>query len=224
MKIAVLTSKFGQGLHLRDPKIKFENVDYFAYVDKINPNCKIWNQIECPDFSSDDRFRDRRNAKIYKVMPHLFLPNYDFWFWVDLTHEVIMNPFEVIERFIGNAEIGLWKHTTRKCAYQEAEVVNIYDFDHRTLVDNQVEYYKSCGFPENNGLYELPVSIRKNTDKVKKLNLRWWEQICRFSSRDQISMTFVLWKTDLNPVILPGWANGGFNQNPIMPQVRNKGE
>ena len=80
------------------------------------------------------------------------------------------------------------------------------------------------GYPRNNGLYELPVSIRKNTDNIKILNLRWWEQICRYSSRDQISMPFVLWKTNITPKLLPGYANGGLNANPIMPQVRYKGQ
>ena len=79
-------------------------------------------------------------------------------------------------------------------------------------------------FPKKYGLYELPVIIRKNTEKIKKLNLRWWEQICRFSSRDQISMPYVLWKTNVDIKILPGFANGGLLKNNIMPQVRIKGQ
>jgi len=35
------------------------------------------------------------------------------------------------------------------------------------------------------------VLIRKHTDRVKRLNERWWAEICRGSLRDQISFPFV---------------------------------
>ena len=184
----------------------------------------MWEQRVALDFTLDDRFNGRRNAKIYKVMPQMFLPDYDYWFWVDSTHSVIIHPKEIIEKYLGDSEIGLWKHTDRDCAYSEANIIKNLNYDHIDLVDRQIEYYKSVGYPVNNGLYELPVSIRKNTDKIKILNMRWWEQICRYSSRDQISMPFVLWKTGIQPKLLPGYANGGLNANPIMPQVRYKGQ
>ena len=54
----------------------------------------------------------------------------------------------------------------------------------------------------------------------------WWEQICRFSSRDQISFPFCLWKTKNKISIMPGFANGinpatnkvGYND--LIPQTR----
>jgi len=223
MKIVILTSLFGLNTKLKDPSVNFDDVDYIAFVDKKH-DCSVWEQRDALNFTLDNRFNGRRNAKIYKVLPQMFLPEYDYWFWVDSTHEVIMHPKEIIEKYLGDSEIGLWKHTDRNCAYKEANIINQLNYDHKELVDNQIQYYKSIGYPENNNLYELPVSIRKNTDNIKVLNLRWWEQICRFSSRDQISMPFVLWKTNITPKLLPGYANGGLNANPIMPQVRYKGQ
>ena len=222
-RIAVITSHIGLNTKLRDPKNKFENVDYFAFVDKKH-DCKIWNQIDYVDFSLDCEFSSRRNAKIYKVLPNLFFPDYDYWFWMDTTHDLIMCPFDVIKTFMGDSEIGLWNHTTRNCAYEEAEEVKKLKYDHINLLDDQLSFYISENFPKKYGLYELPVIIRKNTEKIKKLNLRWWEQICRFSSRDQISMPYVLWKTNVDIKILPGFANGGLLKNNIMPQVRIKGQ
>ncbi len=224
MKIAIITSLFGLHTKLRDPSKKFDGVDYIAFVDKKHEGCDVWEQRVALDFTLDDRFNGRRNAKIYKVMPQMFLPDYDYWFWVDSTHSVMIHPKEIIEKYLGDSEIGLWKHTDRDCAYSEANIIKNLNYDHIDLVDRQIEYYKSVGYPVNNGLYELPVSIRKNTDKIKILNMRWWEQICRYSSRDQISMPFVLWKTGIQPKLLPGYANGGLNANPIMPQVRYKGQ
>lgn len=214
---------FGLNTKLRDPSNKFDGVDYIAFVDRKH-DCSVWEQRNALNFTLDDKYNGRRNAKIYKVLPQMFLPEYDYWFWVDSTHEVIVHPKEIIEKYLGESEIGLWEHTDRDCSYKEAEIINQLNYDHKSLVNEQINYYLSMGYPRNNGLYELPVSIRKNTDKIKILNLRWWEQICRYSSRDQISMPFVLWKTNITPKLLPGYANGGLNANPIMPQVRHKGQ
>ena len=224
MKITIITSLCGLETKLCDPEKVFDGVDYIAFVDVINPDCHVWDQRKAIDFTLDDQYRGRRNAKIYKVMPNMFLPEYDYWFWVDSTHEVVVHPKEIIEKYLGDSDIGLWKHTDRDCAYKEANVIKQLGYDHKELVDNQINYYNSVNYPKDNGLYELPVSVRKNTDKIKIFNMRWWEQICRFSSRDQISLPFVLWKSNITPTLLPGYANGGLNGNPIMPQVRHKGQ
>ena len=134
------------------------------------------------------------------------------------------NPFEICNKYLKDSDIALFKHTNRTCAYQEAAEIIKLKVDKLELVQNQINYYKSEGFPENYGLFELPVSIRKNTDRIKTLNLMWWEQICKYSSRDQVSMPFVLWKTNINPTILPGFGNGGLYANEFMPQVRHKGK
>jgi hypothetical protein len=224
MKIAIITSMCGLDTKLRNPNNVFNDVDYIAFVDTIHDNCDVWEQRKALDFTLDEMYKGRRNAKIYKVIPQMFLPEYDYWFWVDSTHEVIMDPRIIIKEYLGDSDIALWRHTDRNCLYSEANIIKELGVDYGNLIDSQLEYYKSLNYPENNGLYELPVSIRKNTDRIKILNMRWWEQICRYSSRDQVSMPFVLWKTDITPIILPGYANGGLNANQIMPQVRHKGQ
>ena len=223
MKIAILTSLCGLGTKLRNPTECYDDVDYIAFVDHKHPDATIWDQRVALDFTLDGQYNGRRNAKIYKVMPQMFLPEYDYWFWVDSTHEVIQHPRDIIEKYLGDSPLGLWKHTDRDCAYDEAAILTQLRYDHLPLIQAQTQYYTSVGYPRNNGLYELPVSIRKNTDEIKVLNMRWWEMICRYSSRDQLSMPFVLWKSKITPTLLPGWANGGLNANPIMPQVRYKG-
>jgi hypothetical protein len=167
-KIAVITSVCGLEVSVKDPAIAFDGVDYFAFVDKPH-NFKVWKEIKSLDFSTDQKYKGRRNAKIYKVLPQMFLPDYDYWFWVDSTHELIMNPIEVIENYLVDSEIGLWNHTTRNCVYDESNIVNQLGYDHSHLLDSQVNFYKSEGYPSNNGLYELPVSIRKNTEDRKSV-------------------------------------------------------
>lgn len=221
MKYAIITAICGMNMPLVNPKQVFEGVDYIAFVDNIRPNL-IWQQHTIPKFSSDGVFANRRNAKIFKIIPHLMVPGYDYYFWVDGTHEVVQHPKTIIENYLGDAEIGLFTHKYRHCAYDEANEIIRLNYDHRDLVENQLKFYKTCGYPKQNGLYELPVSIRKNTNAIQTMNLRWWEMICRFSSRDQVSLPFVLWSLQITPKILPGCANCGLYQNELIPQTRFK--
>ena len=89
-------------------------------------------------------------------------------------------------------------------------------------IKNQIEFYERCQYPHNNGLYECPVIIRKNNIKTQTLGLRWWETICKYSSRDQLSMPFVLWSLNIKPRILPGTAGKEYKRNnKIVPFKRN---
>jgi len=226
MKIAIVTALCGNREQLCNPTVVHKDVDYFAFVDSDFPQATVWNKKKIIDFSNDSRFSNRRNAKIYKVLPNLFLPGYDFYFWADVSHDVVANPFETCETYLKDNDIALFKHNQRSCIYEEAKLLKKLNYDHISNIDNQINFYKEKGYPENNGLYELPVSIRKNTDRINALNLKWWDNICRFSSRDQLSMPYCLWESGITPTILPGFANGynergGIGNNDIIPQTRH---
>jgi hypothetical protein len=224
-KICVITALSGNKERLYDPGIVFPNVDYYAFVDTYNPECKVWKQKILPDFTIDIRYKNRRNSKIIKILPHLFVPDYSVYFWTDVSHELIMNPEEVIDTYLKDKDIALFKHTTRNCIYEEAKELIKLGYDVQENIERAVQFYKGNGYPANNGLYELPVSVRKNSDKIQEMNLAWWEIICRFSSRDQISLPYVLWSHGIDVSMLPGRANGhnsdgSIGCNNILKQVR----
>lgn len=228
MKIAIITSIFNDHDSLRKHKLHtpatvYPNADYFAFVDEKHVGVSGWKQIICPSFSLDEKYGGRRDAKIYKIMPQAFLPDYDYWIWTDPTHEVTVDPAEICNS-LGDKDIAVFKHTDRDCVYQEASEVLRLGIDHVEALSQQVSYFLRQGYPRNNGLYELPVSVRKNTNAIRRMNMMWWELICKYSSRDQISLPFILWKTGIDPHVFDGLANGGLWKNQILPQVRWKYE
>jgi hypothetical protein len=223
-KIAIITSLIGNRERISQPVVVHPNVDYFAFTDQSTDGT-IWQKKEVYSFSEDTKYAGRRNAKIYKILPELFVPGYDFYFWADVSHDVVANPYEVCETFMKDGLYGNFRHTQRSCIYREAEVLKELNYDHHDNIDKQISYYKSIGYPENNGLWELSVFIKKNTPETRNLSLKWWDHICRFASRDQLSFPVCLWKCGITPVQLPGFANGfnshgGYGNNPIMPQTR----
>jgi hypothetical protein len=206
IKIAVITSNIGErcgGLLMEQSK-KFDGIDYHAFVDEKKQE-SMWIQHDSIDFTNDKSFKDRRNAKIYKILPFLFLPNYDYYIWIDSTHNIVKHPLEIIKSI--NSDISVFKHSERNCIYDESNAVKYLKYDYPELVDKQMSDYFMDGYPPKNGLYELPCFIVKNSDKIKKLSLMWWEQICKYTSRDQLSFPYVIWKMNMTPQVLQGFAS-----------------
>lgn len=208
-KFLVLTSITGGKDELEDPSIVFENCDYIAYVDKIYDNIKVWEQREVLNYTTIDNITDRRNAKPYKIISTIMFPNYEYIIWQDGNHKLRINPEEIIEKYGKEYDILLFKHPDRTCVYQEMSAVVQWQLDYKELVDYQFRFYKTVGMPDNFGLYEMSTFIVKNSKEIKELQLMWFEQIIRFSSRDQISLPYCLWKmgNKIKKRRLTGFAN-----------------
>ena len=208
-KFLVLTSITGGKDKLLDPPQVFDNCDYIAYVDKKDESLKVWEQRDVLEFSTIDGLKDRRNAKPYKILSAIMFPQYEYIIWEDGNHQLKKDPQLIIDEYGVDTDIFLFKHPDRTCLYQEMGACVHWKLDYQQNIDNQFAYYKSLGMPELFGLFELSTFIVKTTDITKQLQLMWWEQICRFSSRDQISFPFCIWKLDkkLKRKRLKGYAN-----------------
>jgi hypothetical protein len=129
-----------------------------------------------------------------------------------------MDPTQIVNTYLNDSDIALFKHPERNCVAEEGELIKQVNFDHHNLVQEQMDFYFGYEkYPSNNGLYELPCRVQRNSRKIQEAMLLWWEQICMFSSRDQLSLPYVLWKNDIKPAIMPGKANGLW-ENEILPQ------
>jgi hypothetical protein len=208
-KILVITSITNDKDKLLDPPKKFEGCDYVAFVDKIVDDVEIWEQKLIYNFSFIDKYKDRRNAKIYKLLSSLMFPQYDYIIWEDGNHQLKMDPQKIFEEYGNDFDLLLFKHPDRVCTYQEMNAVAQWKLDELPNIQNQFNFYKGVGMPEKWGLFEMSTFIIKNTPIINTFQLMWYEQICKFTSRDQISLPFVLWKlgNKINFKILKGYSN-----------------
>jgi hypothetical protein len=187
----VLTANLGGKDRLLDPPVVFDNCDYIAIVDALY-DVNVWQQFGNYTFSNIDIYQHRRNAKIYKVLSSILFSSYKYIIWNDANHQLRVNPESILEEY-GDFDLLLFKHPHRNCCYKEMEIVSERNLDIRQNISNQYEHYLSKGMPEEFGLYEMTCYIKKVSPKITELELAWWEQICKFSSRDQCSFTFCLW-------------------------------
>jgi hypothetical protein len=128
-----------------------------------------------------------RTAKVYKVMPHRFLPGVAYSLWIDGNILPACHPGDLVNRYLAGADIAVHRHPERDCVFDEADVCARFGLDEARVIDEQMDRYRRAGHPLAAGLAALGVVLRRHTDAVRALNERWWQEIETGSRRDQLS-------------------------------------
>lgn len=225
MRIAILTGLAGlNNATLKDPSVNYssDTVTYHAFVNRKH-DVKVWNQIELHRFSSIDSYVDRRNAKLPKMLGFLLVPGYDCYIWHDYINELAVDPRSFVNEFLTGSDVALFKHRHRDCSYEEIAKLIEWKLDDKDVLLKTDQFLRSTSFPAKQGLYALGAFAYRNTFRVQSAMLSWWEMNCKYSSRDQTTFSYVLWKHGIEPRIIPGdsGAYAGSN-NKYLPQVREK--
>tara|TARA_B100001996_G_C18641235_1_gene585698 strand:+ start:757 stop:1533 length:777 start_codon:yes stop_codon:yes gene_type:complete len=191
-KIAVITSAIGSSHKLLAQNFS-KNVDYHAFVDqeKLNEDSG-WITHKVENIAVNEFYSDRLTAKQYKISPYKFLENYSYIIWIDSNIVLNYDPQTLVDNYLNGFEFAIIHHYKRNCLYDELKEAVIHKLDDYKKLEKQNKAYQSMGFLKNKGLYECNFILTKNTKSVIQLSNLWWEHITKFSSRDQISLPFVL--------------------------------
>ena len=211
MKFLVLTANTNNKDRLLDPVQTFPNCTYMVITDQWSrTDSSIWINAPILPFSRIDKFGSRRNAKYPKILSSLLFPQFDYVIWHDANHSLASDPNLIIKENL-DADLFLFKHPHRSCLFDELDVIKKHPvLENEINLLNQETYYTQCQVPRQLGLYEMTTFIKKvDSMPIKMLDLMWWEQICKFSSRDQLSFMFCLWQMNNTVKIhqLEGFAN-----------------
>ncbi len=203
-RIAVVTAVAAGKDLLVDPEVDVGSADFIAYSDRPQDHLRVWQVRPLPIWSSDPRFAGRRHAKLPKVLPQVLLPGYDFYIWIDGNYTLKASPEAICEQVLkdSTADIAVFKHRLRDCVFREAGEVLKYQLDHADRVQRQMAEYRRQGFQRRSGLFELPAFAMRASPQMLRLSLAWWEQICRFSSRDQLSFPYAVFKTGARVAVI----------------------
>jgi hypothetical protein len=141
-----------------------------------------------------DAFDDPcRNAKIHKILPHRYFPDADYSLWIDgsvaIGYKGTMG--SLIELLLGDDDLAVFKHRTRRCIFEEALACIRLRKDDPDLIFQQMSRYSREGYPRHAGLAECCVLLRRHTPEMNAFNEAWWEEICKGSKRDQLSFNYV---------------------------------
>ena len=199
-KIAVYTAITNNKDTLKDRQVK-GGADFICFTDNKNLKSNIWTMRPACSLFSDNN----RNAKIHKILSHQYMKDYEYTIWIDANIYLEVEPEYLIEKYLADSDIALFKHFEgRKNIYDEAAVCIRHNLDNADLIKEQTFRYQKNGYKNDNGIFENTIILRKNTPQVEKLNNYWWSEICRYSKRDQISFGYTIDKLKIKPAVMEG--------------------
>lgn len=189
--ITVYTCSTSQRDALRDDQCT-DGARFVAFVDTFVAT-RVWDCRPAATLFHSAR----RNARLHKILAHQFIET-DYSIWMDANVELKVPALRLIEDYLQDSDLAVFRHRVRGCTYDEAARCRELRLDSPQVIDEQISRYAATGFARGLGLPETTVLIRRHNDSVRRFNESWWSQLCRHSVRDQISFMFAAAASDLS--------------------------
>jgi hypothetical protein len=205
----VYTAITGDYDELLTPSYLNDDWDYICFTDNENIESDFW-EIRKMEDSDLDKIK---KARMYKILPHVFLPEYEYSLWIDGNFRIISDINEYIKKYAKNNLMMCIVHPDRDCIYGEADACIEQKKDSPEVILKQIDKYKAENYPKHYGLIASGILFRKhNNPQVIKLMNTWCEELTSHSRRDQLSFNYACWKNNFEYDVcdLCYWGNEFF--------------
>ena len=140
-----------------------------------------------------------RASRRAQLMPHRYLPE-EWSLWLDNQPRLKRDPAEVLGVLQAQSDAGFFAfpHFRRDCVFQELQTCWENGLDDYTRLKERQRTYLAEGMPRHFGLIEGHFILRRHHDPdLVAFGEEWFDHVCRFSRRDQISFPYLAWKRHL---------------------------
>jgi hypothetical protein len=177
--------------------------DYVCFTDSKEllsyNHYGVW-KIKPLKFSELD---NTKNARWHKTHPHILFPDYSESIWID--GNININDRYVFDQISQrNTDLLIPFHWKDDCIYNEIENVMAAIVpeggETRENVDKMSNFLIQNNFPKHYGLNETNFVYRRhNNYEIIRIMEEWWGFIRDYTKRDQLSLSYVLWKHGIKP-------------------------
>lgn len=221
--IVVSSCIFGSSDFLRRPASKLiseyskRNVCFAMFVDEqtqkklsLEGNIPdgegligLWRIIVVRNLPYEDL---RRSGKVPKFLSHRLFRSARYSIWLDSKMRLQVDPMLIIEYFLWRArsEYAISNHYDRHCVWEEVlQNKRLNKYNH-TAIDEQFNFYQSDGlikFDPSDPNILLPsyvpegsFIVRAHTPMSNLFSCLWFNEVVRFTSRDQLSFAYTYLK------------------------------
>ncbi|KAJ0087469.1 hypothetical protein Patl1_09076 [Pistacia atlantica] len=151
-------------------------------------------------------FMDSCHVCCHQMLAHRLFPHSKYSIWVDSKSQFRKDPLGVLEALLwrSNSVLAISQHGARGSVYDEAKAVVSKHKATPEEVEVQLAQYRHDGLPEDkrfNGkkaLSEASVIVREHTPLTNLFTCIWFNEVVRFTSRDQLSFPYVLWRLNVS--------------------------
>lgn len=198
MKKCVYTVITGDYDTLKDPTYVTPGWDYICFTNNTELRSGIWNVRQIND--KEGHSNPRLARKVW-ILFHKYVPGYDLSVMVGGQIGIIGDLDEAVKILLPkdkSIDLSLAKHPVRECIYQEADKCVSKKRDDSQIINQQMDHYREQGMPKNFGLAGHGIMIRRHLrPNLERHSELCWEEVKKWSYRDQLSFYFVLWKHNL---------------------------
>ncbi|KAM6584735.1 hypothetical protein CsatB_011737 [Cannabis sativa] len=214
-EVIVASAIFGNYDIVQQPKnvsdLARKNVPFYMFIDEETETflknssvlesgnrIGLWRIIVVHNMPYND---SRRNGKIPKLLLHRIFPNVRYSIWIDGKLELVVDPYQILERFLWreNATFAISRHYRRYDVFEEAEANKAAGKYTNASIDKQIEFYRKEGLkpyskaklPITSDVPEGCAIIREHIPITNLFTCLWFNEVDRFTSRDQLSFSMV---------------------------------
>ncbi|KAL6566472.1 hypothetical protein OROGR_002087 [Orobanche gracilis] len=228
-KVVVSSCIFGSSDFLRRPTSKVisefskKNVCFVMFVDEQSlaklshegnvpddrGNIGLWKLVVVKNLPYEDL---RKTGKVPKFLSHRLFPSSRYSIWLDSKLRLNADPMLIIEYFLWRvgSEYAISNHYARHCVWEEVlQNKRLNKYNH-SAINEQLHFYQSDGltkYDSSDPKIHLPsfvpegsFIVRAHTAMSNLFSCIWFNEVDRFTSRDQLSFAYTYLKLKrMNP-------------------------
>lgn len=189
--MTIYTVIFGNYEELKEPRIITPGWKYICFTDQPFTS-NVW-QINSVDTWEDKRMHSRE----YKINFYKYIEDEES-IYIDGAFQINCN---LTDWWNGHFcyPMTFVQHPRRNCVFAEIDrCIELKRCDVAKL-QAQRKAYEGKVKP-NSGVIQSGLMMRRRTDGVIWLMGKWWEELQKYSTRDQVSMAFVARDLEINTI------------------------
>lgn len=208
-RVCIYTVNIGDYDVIRQPLKRVPGADYYLVTDTPNETLPGYKTItvDMASFTAKG-LSPVKIQRMAKILPYdIFTEDYDIYVYYDASFQITGNLGDLISRFKGG--FGVQPHPSRTCIYDEGEAIVRLNKATMQAVNEQLAAYRELGIRANYGLQMSGILIRDASEQTKALCAAWWEEVRKYTHRDQLGLPAAIFKTGIQPTYIRRWMLGG---------------
>lgn len=176
------TAIFGPYDDLKEPTVVTPGWRYICFTDQPLVS-SVWEIVQ-----RDVMMAPRLTARWFKIMGWI---DWQYSMWIDAAFQINVDLNDWWKR-THQMPFSAAKHPLRTCVYREISSCLANNRGEVDKLTEQERAYKSEGVPEfNDRIITSGVLMRQNTPTCIELCEKWWQEVYKHSSRDQVAFAKV---------------------------------
>jgi hypothetical protein len=165
----------------QDELNSYTGFDFVCFTDQ-NITSKTWEIIKV-----EPELPAQRMARKIKILPHFYLPNAQYTFWLDASFQINCDLNDFWNKHF-KSPLTAPAHPIRNCVYREIESCIANKRGDEDQLRRQSEIYKAQKVPNfGYNIITSGVLMREKTLGCTRMCEEWWEELSQHSARDQVA-------------------------------------